>query len=432
LHAFTARKYGRPEVNEQRQSDFDDDCPVSGTSPASPVIVQPLGDPAPPFRHLRKLTKLTDTILLKRTQLAHDEQSLVRGHEFLIQSTRELKSALNEFMHYRPGHPHDQIDDLYTKFCDDQLAVMQQYASVAKSRAEMNELEYKLVSKEQVLAELLSNLAGAQPDAASKAHDELAQLSEDTSEASSRSDTPSLLAKYFDKKGDVSIYKERLEELEAAFKDGQVQRDFIADRGDPLDLSDEQYLASFAAKRDEILRDLAVAERDSEQLALQCGKVGLSTGVHRTARSIIDGDTEVVTRPSGSAAPRSHRTGKSAALVQEWLDDLDWAKQSLHDPNAQAVGASETPELGAMYTQTSKHTATVENLGRESQADRMLAQAGVLPQTAHPDTLRTSRREPAMFAIRPPVKGIRRELSRRSHSEPPRLGQRDQSQRLTE
>lgn len=105
------------------------------------------------------------------------------------------------------------------------------------------------------------------------------------SEAASSADhLPPLVEEYFDKRGDEGVWKDRLGELMDAWADGVNERAFIADRGDPLEVSDEDFHSSYEGRKTYIERELEDAVREAERLKERCRDAGYDVEQYRTAR----------------------------------------------------------------------------------------------------------------------------------------------------
>lgn len=133
------------------------------------------------------------------------------------------------------------------------------------------------------------------------------------------SDVPSLVQKYFDKKAEVGVWLERQEELQDAREEGRVEREFIADRGDPLEVSDEDFNANYDVRLAYIASELKVAQGEAEDLLQKCTASdyepwrwqtrpdsSLSTASSETP--LPDVDPEPIVRPA-----------KSRQAIDSWL-----------------------------------------------------------------------------------------------------------------
>ena len=91
----------------------------------------------------------------------------------------------------------------------------------------------------------------------------------------SSSDLPPLLAEYFDRKGDVGIHYERLQEHDFYHQEALTERTRVRKRGCFVDVPDHQFDQSYQDRRNLIIRDLRVAEADVDALALRCREAGI-------------------------------------------------------------------------------------------------------------------------------------------------------------
>lgn len=124
--------------------------------------------------------------------------------------------------------------------------------------------------------------------------------------AGSASDIPSVVERYFDRRGDVGVCIERGQELAEAWAEGLTEREFITDRGDLLEISDAEFNSKYAERQANIGRELQNARNDAEELERQCIKAGYDPQIYRTTRrSETMSDPDIEGRPPTTDSPVS-------------------------------------------------------------------------------------------------------------------------------
>ena len=173
--------------------------------------------------------------------------------------------------------------------------------------------------------------------------------------------TPSLIDEYFDEKGNLGVFRERLQELEYWFNEGLLERALIADRGDPLDVTDEQFQQTYDVRRKDLIEDIETAEMKAMVLAQQCREAGLDIDRYRNnnpsiqdastagrANSVrgiyIPGDEEpgMALVPLHEVKSHSPAGNRSSSKINTWLRTVP--NQPEYDPN---IGAEENPKISS-------------------------------------------------------------------------------------
>ena len=313
-------------------------------------------------RLLRKVRKYTDDVLLKRTEWRHEYDQLEHRRRFLNISTTDLMAALmyhfpdvlrdpseqsslhkSEDSGKVPGantpsderSPSDSNTDssekssqeqetrkerssatdsdirasesnniatLNRRYHDDYRAVQAQESKITRLADELSSLEYQLaidlrtVQERMYAGDFVSELkseAMNAPLAPSERH------SRQTSEA----ELPPLVAQYFDMKGDVGIFQERLQECDFNYGEGVTERGFLRERGDPVVPSDEEFDYNYRTRRSKIEEDLRTAQDEVDILRQRCADAGYSLEDYRTFRPSM---YTASTQQSGHAAALAH------------------------------------------------------------------------------------------------------------------------------
>ncbi|KAK3636178.1 hypothetical protein LTR56_014341 [Elasticomyces elasticus] len=242
------------------------------TMPKSPI--RPAEEAIGPS-DARKLMRLLDRVLHRRTQLEYQTDSWFRNHKFLDESAEALSAAINATdSHNATQAQLEKIDELRVQYHGDYDSIQSQSRILRSLQSNLSNLEFTLKAKESTLLHIIQTAAGplASNTSGSDSHDAYTATS-------IKSNTHILLRQYYDRKGDEGIYMERLQEHDIFYSEGIVEREMVRDRGDPLPLGDEQYEREFRDQRDIILKDLATAQADVANLRAQCEAIGLDTEV---------------------------------------------------------------------------------------------------------------------------------------------------------
>ena len=170
------------------------------------------------------------------------------------------------------------------------------YHTLTQEEAKLKALINELSSLEYELKELHESMRAklGSKHFVRDLHTELEELNLEprySSKATSRAGTktPSLIEEYFDEKGNAGVFRERLQEQEYWFHEGLLERALIADRGDPLDVSDEKYVETYNARRKDLKDDVEAAEAKAMALAERCREAGLDIDKYRKNNPSIQG-----------------------------------------------------------------------------------------------------------------------------------------------
>ncbi|KAF2485049.1 hypothetical protein BDY17DRAFT_95781 [Neohortaea acidophila] len=191
--------------------------------------------------------------------------------------------------------PAANIPDLYEQYTVSYRALQQQELVVHEHTSKLNSLEFRVKEMQtQLLATM--RMPGFAEHLQGDLLDMELSISDPSSVASSESDTPALVLDFFDKSGDVGIFKGRIRELDIAHLEGLEVRDFLRDQDNEIELevSDEQFEENYRLLRRDIELELERAEREVEILAALCKQAGLDPNAHRRQQV----DVFVSTRPS--------------------------------------------------------------------------------------------------------------------------------------
>jgi hypothetical protein len=232
--------------------------------------------------------------------------------------------------------------------------------------------------------------------------------------SSARSETPPLLAQYYDRKGDIGIFRERLQELEYHYQEELDERDIAIERGDPLDVSEEQFNKNYELQREAIIFDLTQAENDAQTLAQRCRAEGLEITERRPDSSEEAALSPLQALPDAREVQMSakHRPDSSASTtsgdylsprgrirVRGWL-------ATLSDPGTPALPAEDLANIEADETLAQRgHSmeldATDTALSPVIPTGNSRRRAATYPQSPRRAVDSTSR--PSISRIRAPI-----------------------------
>lgn len=354
-------------------------------------------------KHFTKLfkqsKKLTDEALIKRTQLAQEMDTLTHTMNYLKNSTAELMANLHhlfdspsatakeqkrskkrakrtqEILKEPTGRPDELIsppetigstdstgekvqtvsdsgigsskpesaptsgaNKLYGQYCKDYDAFMDREAIVKRLMNELSNVEYDLRQKQEAMQKRMTS-----KNLADELRAEILDLDTDVSESSmperTSNATPPLVRQYFDRQGDVGIFRERLVELDYTHEEGKMERDFLRDRGDPVDPPDSQFEFNYKSRRQHIISELEKAQREAGALRKECDNAGFNTESHRESMHYLQSDGSPA--PSVNDLPEREQSpspvqaiqmpapisqfggpGRSQQRVDEWLREL--------------------------------------------------------------------------------------------------------------
>ena len=238
------------------------------TPPTQPTSAMPREQLEQNSRQARKLARLIDKVLLRRTQVEYQRQSLMHKLRFHDESAGALQIALSALAldSITPAQV-QHIVERQAQNRKDYEAVELQSEVLRDLQSSLSNLEYELERKQQNLVDAFDALGARLPiDPADT------ESLDDPQLPSAVSDTPSLLRKLYDRKGDVVIHSERLDEHEQFYFEGLAERGLVADRGDELLITDEQFEREYDAGNNRITSDLAAAQADVVHLMAECGE----------------------------------------------------------------------------------------------------------------------------------------------------------------
>lgn len=262
----------------------------------------------------------------------------------------------------------------YTKYQNDYDALHLRRDKVAALRNDLTLLEYRLRKRQDEFLEALKSMRSEMPQFGSQVLERASEaMGEFVPSEPSKSDAPSLLAMYFDRKGDVGVFRDRLIELDYYYQEGLVERELIKDRHDELENTDEQFRDEYIKNRRKIESDLQAAEQDVADLTAKCHAAGIEiTNTVRRASSSLE---EWSLRRSGSqpdiddpitTAAESKAGKRRKYRIEGWLEDIPvgthTSEDEDHSTDAVKMQQEPTVETAQINIKTSATgDATQEN-----------------------------------------------------------------------
>ncbi|KAK0941937.1 hypothetical protein LTR29_006510 [Friedmanniomyces endolithicus] len=368
------------------------------TMPRSPVPDQ---DPVDTAHQARKLARYIDRVLLKRTQLNYQEESWLRKYEHLDESAEALKNALNQTAEalktaladpnvkdVPPSHL-ESIAELQLQFRTDFNAIKARNKAFRNAQSSLSNLEFRLAAKESVIGDVISSFAGRLPSDASDT-DSFGELAA----ASVKSDTPSLLRRFYERMGDEGVFLERLHDQALFHEEGLIERGLLADREDPLPIDDEQFENERRIEREKIQSDLWSAQEDVARLKAECEAAGLDTQVRRQPSESLSfshpypvedevyalpiiwdnflRDVDGQPYPKGTSSPG----GPDGDVIQGWLDNVSVERIEVRDTTLAALEGTtaayddSVDPLPASYDDSAAHEILLNEIPAVSWSSR--------------------------------------------------------------
>lgn len=279
---------------------------------------------------VHRLTKSLRKILLQRTRYAHEVEAMMNCRNYLRESTTAFMDAANKVFLPGPaseGPTHmDLLKKTHASFLEDHESAQRQQEKLSGLGYRISRMEFRLEQKEGKLIKGLESLGHVLSPSHSVPSSGSLSDSERHNDVPVVPNIPLILAQYFDRKGDVGIFQERLQDLDSYHEEGQLTRDMLTERGDDLDVPDDQFRSEYLERRREILQDLESAEVDAEQLRTRCVELGYPTVPHNASKSSDAGDsmygTEIGDILPTPGSPMIPLFEQPAPNIEGWLQDL--------------------------------------------------------------------------------------------------------------
>lgn len=221
-------------------------------------------------------------------------------------------------VHELSGSTTSDIDRqaLFSKYEVDCTHLKEQEAAFKSLTRDLSNLEYRLQEALKAFGETLQSPGLAQcpgHQVADREHG--STLSIVTTESSE--DTPLVLEEYYSCMGNIGIYRERLQELDFHHEEGLVERQFLRETGQVLDVNNETFDRNYRSRRLVIEMDLDAALADASTLAERCRDAGINVD-----RAMDDSDDflSVVSASEANQQP-SPRPSRTPHVLQ-WLHNV--------------------------------------------------------------------------------------------------------------
>jgi hypothetical protein len=223
----------------------------------------------------KKVARLRDEVLTKRAQVNNEHQIHIQLRDYALEVQDSFVAALDTAI-LRGTLAADQsaIKDLHKQIQLSNHELHEQEEHFRELESGLSSLEYRLGKQEAAIYSTLCEKAKlAATSAALSTEDE--EEDEDvqtkfSSQGLMSEGVPSLLEAYYDRAGDVTIERDRLDEFEAEHRDEVRVRAYKIESGDRLIPSEKKFLESYFERRTKIIRDYLKAKHDTQQLRQQC------------------------------------------------------------------------------------------------------------------------------------------------------------------
>lgn len=351
------------------------------------------------FGRMQWLADAVDKILLQRTQMRHQLATLCSSRAYLESSLQDLFAKIDSlklsdtgpaetplsgadaaasagrssgsdahhgvFQYQLPWSPAEQeeqrasekpplsLPETLQQTREDFQRVRQQETMFSTALDTLSNSEYRLNEKQKALWRDLND-----PLKTAEIKEEMLTAGPEQSVARpgtrSATELPTIVEEYFDRRGDIGVWMERQQELDEAYAEGKAEREFIADRGDPLDVTNEEFDKQFQDRREHIERELEIAQKEADELERRCQAEGHDLAAYRTTRR---SDTASVMSPSERPTtsyspvlqavreldvnPVELQPPARQAGVSTWLRGIDWEDMERADATIPSV--PETP-----------------------------------------------------------------------------------------
>lgn len=345
-----------PSGEEQRPPSLHkhDEAGIIGTAPLSPSLgVQKESSSKEPGQTVQtrlprilRIIEEAEELLRMRTQTLHQHSTLLSSLDFL-ETTAERLVTLAEGIASQTTNsaPQDRdelfavaeketaVDPASTVSLESPAALAREITLLApilrrdlqRSREQqqhfrsdyerINNREYRLNEKQKVMADDLKDAEKAALMISQIATEVQTQVNTPKS-LRPASEIPSMVGLYFDKRGDIGVWNERRDELMEELAEGAAERAFIADRGDPLEVTDDDFNKQFELRLEHIDRELKVAEEEANLLEERCRENGLDIERYRTTRR-SETDSSTSENPGESLFQKSHAILEAAIGLQK-------------------------------------------------------------------------------------------------------------------
>ncbi|KAK5170649.1 uncharacterized protein LTR77_005238 [Saxophila tyrrhenica] len=225
--------------------------------------------------------------------------------------------------------PSDAYFESYSSLC--------QQEDLMKERTEdLSNLEFRLTDRFGLVLSAM-RASGFADSLKAEMLDDALSVSDVVSSTTSPTGVDPMLTEYYSKQGDVGILLERLQELEYTHQEGMETRAFMAERGDNLEVVDEEFERNHQDRKQQLQLELDHARIAAAALRSQCESRGIDVNAKRrtTEPSMYTGsvafaggdelDSDAQSqkiRPVRYEPTGFKRTVPQHQLIGGWLDSM--------------------------------------------------------------------------------------------------------------
>ncbi|GAB7362829.1 hypothetical protein MBLNU230_g3132t1 [Neophaeotheca triangularis] len=170
---------------------------------------------------------------------------------------------------------HLELEQLYQQAQSGQTALQNQEHVLSSLEVKFNALEYRLIKREEEFVASAETFASSVQEIPTAIRDPPLAILPPSEHNETASTTHPLLAEYYDRKGDIAVYLERLQEFVEEHQEALGRRDLAKDQDQVLEISDEQFQQDFEQARELLENDYEKALQDTDRLGKLCQKQGI-------------------------------------------------------------------------------------------------------------------------------------------------------------
>lgn len=261
----------RPEVvphSEQRSSDQRSCEDTTGFLPFEHSTSHTKLDQRRTFLWRRQyLTALRQDTVTGRVQVTQERGVCLRQHGHTLEAGKRWMEAAEGIMGTLDRSEWQApLQSLYEQMYESFVRLDTYTKSVTRLEEELYQLELHVSEKEaRFYEDYVKPLCG--DDFYSTDDEEYCMISR--SEASTEDIHP-LLQRYYDKAGDIGVFKDRLSELEFHHQQEMLMRNERMGLGEPISPPEQTFQKSYFIERSNTIRDLSEAQAEARRLREEC------------------------------------------------------------------------------------------------------------------------------------------------------------------
>jgi hypothetical protein len=227
------------------------------------------------IRAQQKLARLRDEVLTTRTHVNNERRIYIQLREYALEVQSKFMSTLDTAIS-NGTLVADQptLNDLHKQILVSNSELLEQEEHFKDHEDRLSTLEYRFGKKEAAQYQKASCERSKLAIAGEANLDDAVDDDEDDDETatndSESEDQPSLLEAYYDRAGDVTVQKDRLDEFEADHRTAVRLRVREVQAGGRPEPPEKKFLEDYFEKRAKIIRNYLKAKHDAQQLRQQC------------------------------------------------------------------------------------------------------------------------------------------------------------------